>query len=148
MYRDLKAYLHQCKEAVEKLNHRPQIAGFRHNLPSTASSGYPALAMREKIPLSQQSSVFSEISHSSKVDIFGATSCPSPDFSNPRGRFLTQDSGIGGEGVLSAEVARDYTNCKGLLYMEDVTHFALQIACGLQHLEKQKVERLLLVCCC
>ena len=48
------------------------------------------------------------------------------------------DSGyIGGESLVS--VSRDYANSPGTLYNQDIINFALQIAFGLQHLEKFKV---------
>ena len=37
-------------------------------------------------------------------------------------------------------LSRDYTNTPGLLYNQDLTNFALQIAHGLQHLEGLKVR--------
>jgi len=36
-------------------------------------------------------------------------------------------------------LSRDYLNSPGLLFNEDIVNFALQIAYGLQHLEKLKV---------
>ena len=39
-----------------------------------------------------------------------------------------------------APLMHDYANCKGVVYMEDVQNFALQIAYGLQHLEKLQVR--------
>ena len=38
-----------------------------------------------------------------------------------------------------APIGHDYINTKGLVYMEDVRNFALQIACGLQHLASMQV---------
>ena len=38
-----------------------------------------------------------------------------------------------------APIGHDYINTKGLVYMEDVHNFALQIACGLQHLASMQV---------
>ena len=38
-----------------------------------------------------------------------------------------------------APIGHDYLNTKGLVYMEDVHNFALQIACGLQHLASMQV---------
>ena len=40
-----------------------------------------------------------------------------------------------------APIGHDYINTKGLVYMEDVHNFALQIACGLQHLANMQVNR-------
>ena len=39
-----------------------------------------------------------------------------------------------------APIGHDYLNTKGLVYMEDVHNFALQIACGLQHLASMQVS--------
>ena len=85
-----------------------------------------------------------------------------------RERLTTQDSGFYGEttdyqaafnDVLDgtvpmahsvAPLTHDYINSKGLLYVEDVQNFALQIACGLKHLEESQVgsvDCLLEVCC-
>lgn len=44
-----------------------------------------------------------------------------------------------------APIAHDYINTKGLVYMEDVHNFALQIACGLQHLASMQVWPLLVL---
>ena len=38
-----------------------------------------------------------------------------------------------------APIGHDYINTKGLVYMEDVHNFALQIACGLEHLANMQV---------
>ena len=40
-----------------------------------------------------------------------------------------------------APIGHDYLNTKGLVYMEDVHNFALQIACGLEHLASMQVNR-------
>lgn len=42
-------------------------------------------------------------------------------------------------GGYQASSSRDYANTAGILYNEDLTNFALQIAYGLQHLENLKV---------
>ena len=39
-----------------------------------------------------------------------------------------------------APIGHDYINSKGLVFMEDVHNFALQIACGLQHLASMQVQ--------
>lgn len=155
---NLKNYLHQCKEVVEKLNHAPQIASGprlkRH--PSVNSNRHPSVNsnrhasassfyhQHEKIPLSQQSSVFSVSSRTSRIDSTDSSSPDCPKVCTPRGRY---DSGFCGEsavrkvkGSVFSETAQDYVNCKGLLYMEDVLGFGLQIARGLQHLESLKVR--------
>ncbi len=141
MHGNLKDYLKECQEAVRQLNHAPRVMGSRRSirLRSSISSGYPALRGMEKIPLSQQSSVFSDVSLSSKTN---SSSCDSEGVHATGGlrtRCLTQDSGFCGDVSkcdMSEQLSHEYTNCKGLLYMEDVMNFAYQIACGLQHLEE------------
>lgn len=140
----LKDYLHQCMEVVEKLNHTPRIIRLHRKRHPSLSSYSPGV-QREKVPLSQQSSVFSMTSQISRTDtnplISPSMNSPSDlSYTGPiktRNRCLTQDSG---KGSLSSEPVHDYINCKGLIYMEDVMNFALQIACGLQHLEKLQVR--------
>ena len=39
-----------------------------------------------------------------------------------------------------APIGHDYINSKGLVYMDDIHNFALQIACGLQHLASLQVN--------
>lgn len=145
MYGNLKDYLKECQEAVRQLNHAPRVMGSRRSirLRSSVSSGYPALRGVEKIPLSQQSSVFSDVSFSSKTNASGVDSESSHSTGGIRSRCLTQDSGFCGDlskTDLSEQLSHEYTNCKGLLYMEDVMNFAYQIASGLQHLEELGVK--------
>ena len=45
-----------------------------------------------------------------------------------------------------APIGHDYINTKGLVYMEDVHNFALQIACGLQHLASMQVHNTSICC--
>jgi hypothetical protein len=155
----LKDFLKSCEEAVLKLNHIPQVqqsfGSHRTSSTNSGSSTYPHLVF--KLPLSTQNSVFSS----------GGTPTPSAssnrfDFSGENDqisgeeRLATQDSGFFGEnvdqaafneassGALTAHtvapLTHDYVNSKGLLYMEDVQNFALQIACGLKHLEEIQVS--------
>ena len=155
----LKDFLKMCEEAVLKLNHIPQIQqSFRSRRTSSANTGsssYPHLVF--KLPLSAQNSVFSTTSTPT------ALIPPTPDsnkfdFSSAHHqniRLATEDSGFFGEngdqaaisdalgGALTAHsvvpLTHNYVNSKGLLYMEDVQNFALQIACGLKHLEDIQV---------
>ena len=144
----LKDYLHECREAICKLNHTPYIGiSRRGRLPSlTPTTSSP----REKIPLSQQSSVFSDISATSCSPLLFSPTCVYPE---ARTRCVTLDSGFVVDSPAAKEThffpvdvttaaAQDYINCRGILYMEDVLNFALQIACGLQHLGELKVHTL------
>ena len=145
MHGNLKDYLIECKEAVQKLNHTPCVMGYRRSirLRSSTSSSY-ALLRGEKIPLSQQSSIFSDISMSSKTNAAeGDAVVGHPPVGGFRAQCLTQDSGLSvseSPGSSDQHLSHEYTNCKGLLYMEDVMNFAFQIACGLQHLEQLGVR--------
>ena len=150
MYGSLKDYLIECKEVVRKLNHTPRVMGFRRSLRlrSSVSSCNPA-QRGEKLPLSQQSSVFSDISLTSRTNSVSADSEMALSTAGMmRARCLTQDSGFCGDlmkcdtpaASTPDQLTHDYINCKGLLYMEDVMNFAYQIACGLQHLENLGVQ--------
>lgn len=138
LHGNLRDYLQECKEIVRQLHHAPRVMGSRRSLRlrSSASSTYPALQGLEKIPLSQQSSVFSYTSQSSKA----SPSIAEFDFNQGngggfRGRCMTQDSGVFTRFDFDMS-SHEYINCKGLLYMEDVSNFCHQIAYGLEHLEK------------
>ena len=158
----LKDFLKKCEEAVLKLNHIPQVQrSFRSHRTSSSnssSSTYPHLVF--KLPLSAQNSVFS--SGGTPTTLIPSSSSSRFDFSSTnhdisrQERMVTQDSGFFGENVdqaafgegsdgalmahTVAPLTHDYVNSKGLLYMEDVQNFALQIACGLKHLEDIQVS--------
>lgn len=148
----LKDFLQECRETIVQLNHSAINMSKKtsHSSTSTNSScAYPAL--REKIPLSQQNSVFSTSSEVAKSDL------PSPCYQNfvstdlinslrmhsTTSQLSAQDSGFfGGESVKTrtSTSSQEYVNNTGLLYMEDVQNFAVQIAQGLQHLESLNVS--------
>ena len=167
----LKDFLHDCDIVVKKLNMAPHVARFRKHAPSmrtcsSVSSTYPLLV--DKTPLSAQNSVFTPAdtpTTASKGDRFEFPLTATHQH-KMRERFVTQDSGFFSDtnsvdahhmacvkDGTSTPVAHtvvplshDYINSKGLIYMEDVQNFALQIACGLQHLEDIGVG--LYVCGC
>ena len=163
----LKDFLKACEDAVLKLNHVPQVQTlFRSHRASSTNSGsssYPHLVY--KMPVSAQNSVFSTVGTPTGI-ITAANSSSKFEFSPAvdrltRDRLVTQDSGFFGENIDNssqatfngltgsrssnahsvAPLTHDYVNSKGLLYMEDVQNFALQIACGLKHLEDIQVYR-------
>ena len=146
IYGNLKAFLRECEEAVRGLNHLPTIARSKSRSHSTTStsSTYPLL-LHEKTSLSRQNSVFSDTPNEFRTFVF-----PVP----PHSRI--QDGGAFVESLEAQQTAHapgmatpmahtvsplshDYVNSKGLVYMEDVMNFALQIACGLQHLQNMQV---------
>lgn len=149
IYGNLKGFLQECEQAVRGLNHLPIItrSKSRSNSTTSTSSTYPLL-LHEKTPISRQNSVFSDTPNECRKFTF-----PVPP---PRQYLRSQDGGVFGESVEALQTAHapgvsmplahtvsplshDYINTKGLVYMEDVQNFALQIACGLQHLRNIQV---------
>ena len=155
----LKDFLKSCEEAVKKLNHVPQVKQFRTRQTSSTSTGCPQPMF--KLPVSAQNSVFSTsgtpttvMTAANSSGKFDFSSAPAIPTSLNRERLITQDSGFFGESGSQATfsdilvstptstvahtiapLTHDYVNSKGLLYMEDIQNFTLQIACGLKHLE-------------
>ena len=120
---------------------------------------YPHLVF--KLPLSATDSILSAGGGTPTPLMPTTTSSKKFDFSYAnylvsKESLAKQDSGFFGENVdqaafndaLSgsllahtvAPLTHDYVNTKGLIYMEDVQNFALQIACGLKHLEDIQVS--------
>ena len=163
----LKDFLKSCEEAVTKLHHTPQFRIYRSrrtSSASTCSTRYPQQVCRQSV--SAQNSVFSNLgtpttatTTASSSGNFDFSSTPALHESLTRERLITQDSGFFGESASQATfndvlaitptsnmahsiapLTHDYVNNKGLLYMEDIQNFALQIACGLKHLEDIEVS--------
>lgn len=141
VYGSLKDFLKHCEQAVLSLNHVPQIVRSRTRSRrleshSSVSSAYPLLVE----PSPHNDSAFSPTT-----------------FQFPTPFLSTQDSGFceDSEDTLSAyapgmslplahtlsPISHDYINTKGLIFMEDIPNFALQIACGLEHLENMQVTK-------
>ena len=140
----LKDYLQSCNSALEKMGLPIELRDYQNSgkgrgcscstdyvniLRSTASSSsYAKLLRKVSVESTQSDSVFY---HSS---IAYAPESIDSDYNSLSyaGSMIT--------------LSRDYENSPGLLYNEDVASFALQIAHGLQHLEKLKVCMSLCVC--
>ena len=144
-------------------------ATFRSYQTNSSSGAAAGPHMVYKIPLSAQNSVFSSAGTPTTLLTAAPnnSSCSKFDFSSQsagrllaRDRLVTQDSGIFVENPENSSsqtifnrtscsavnmahsvspLTQDYMNSKGFLYMEDVQNFALQIACGLKHLEDIQV---------
>ena len=144
MHGSLKQFLKSCEETVLQLNHKPLILRSRtrsmgsscssatsaHHLlcdksssdtPETSKVFFPTV---KKIPLATQDSGYSECCGSEESEEHTAQAC---GMTAPLAHTV-------------APLTKDYINCKGIIHMEDVQNFALQIACGLQHLENNKVH--------
>ena len=135
----------------------------------SSSSSYPFLAQRPSFYSGTPTSCTNEhvrlLSQRSRFDSGISTGTPVSDstlanfdttfdFSRTASPDTCPDSNVGGEiyevpssayldfdADSVAPLMHDYVNCKGLLYMEDVTNFALQLARGLKHLEDIKVSK-------
>ena len=168
-YGSLKDFLKKCEEVVLQLNHVPQVLCYRSHQHSSSSShsscstcsAYPKLT--DKTPLCAHNGVFSPDNTPAPLDkdsaAAGMFEFPPSKLGNlTRERLATQDSGFFGDNVDTPPQAayievldggptthsvvpltHDYINSKGLLYMEDIQNFALQIASGLKHLEDIQV---------
>ena len=161
-YGSLKDFLKECEQVVLQLNHVPQVLSYRshQDSPCSTCSAYPQLVNKTQLnSYSTNNGVFSPDSTSTPstatTGIFQFP--PTKQSSMTRERLTTQDSGFGDytphQAAFSdalvddsfaphavAPLTHDYVNSKGLLYMEDVQNFALQIACGLKHLEESQVS--------
>eukprot|EP00731_Ephydatia_muelleri_P021008 Em0013g735a len=146
MHGSLRSFLHSCEEAVLKLNHQPIITRKRSRSGSSSTSSISSTQhlLSARFPLSDQTD-----------------SAPPPTDTQGQFTFLSKshDSGYCSSSEQLPEDHRvahpktetkspvhtttpltmDYTNCRGLIHMEDVQNFALQIASGLRHLEAMEV---------
>ena len=163
-YGSLKDFLKECEQVVLQLNHVPQVFSYRshQNSPCSTCSAYPQLVDKTQLTnsYSANGSVFSPDSTSTPSTATTTTGMfqfpPTKQSKMTRERLTTQDSGFGDYSPQAAfsdaladesfsahtvaPLTHDYINSKGLLYMEDVQNFALQIACGLKHLEESQVS--------
>ena len=164
-YGSLRNFLKECEQVVLQLNHVPQVFSYRshQNSPcSTTSSTYNHLVT--KTQLSSGSGVFLSTPEGTTTPSSANTATTNGVFEFPptkpssvtRERLTTQDSGFGDYSPqtafsdaladdssianMLAPLTHDYVNTKGLIYMEDVQNFALQIACGLKHLQNSQVS--------
>ncbi|KAL5470991.1 hypothetical protein EMCRGX_G029061 [Ephydatia muelleri] len=133
----LKDFLKTCKDTVLRLNHQPVVirkGGFQ-GASGTASSPSHVLGACSIADANVHRCEWTDrTSHDRNV----------------RGRLslMKQDSGFSDSVDVTTPsqpphtttpLTMDYTNCRGLIHMEDVQNFALQIASGLRHLEAMEV---------
>ena len=159
-YGSLKDFLKECEQVVLQLNHIPQVLSYRshQNSPCSTCSTYPQLVDKTQLNSYSTNGVFSPDStltpSTATTGMFQFP--PTKQSQMTRERLTTQDSGFGDYSPQAAfsdaladdsfiahtvaPLTHDYVNSKGLLYMEDVQNFALQIACGLKHLEESQVS--------
>lgn len=146
LHGSLQTYLQDCEEVVLRLHHRVCVV---HRDGTSTADTSPYTNMSDLSPTEPSSPT----TPSSEASVFFAAASNSMSGLelNVRPSSELQQDGGGGDFFDSkisarvsfdespAAVSRDYINSKGLLYMEDVQAFALQIASGLKHLEEQNI---------
>ncbi len=143
LYGSLQTFLKECEEVVLHLNHTPHIVhrNGRHQSCNscTDSSTYANMSSTEP-------GINIQSLPPSYLDISATNSEPLQGNEIAMNHQEIQNDSLNPElsaeaccGPASAAVTHDYINSKGLLYMEDVHNFALQISSGLKHLAQQNI---------
>ena len=138
---NLKSFLRSCEEAAMSLNHKPLFLRKQSYSSSCSHLSSTKHMLNVKTPNnSQLSSIPNDVQ-------MRYISQPPP--------LVNQDSAtglvcisenksvahpVGISAQMTPPLTHDYLNCKGLVYMEDIQTFALQIASGLRHLELMEVR--------
>jgi serine/threonine protein kinase len=142
-YGNLRDFLRQCEEVVLSLNHKPHIPRHRSRTGTFSSSSAGSF---QPLITRQDSSVFTPGSVQQHQFVFPFPSPPSHKMSNSSSSSTTESKAAAHHPSTAVPLAHsvaplghDYINSKGLVYMEDVHNFALQIACGLQHLASMEI---------
>lgn len=154
MHGNLKDFLVEYRENLDQLNCFPSLLqekpqGSSSSTSSSAAFSLAYAALQDKVPLSQQNSVFSTSSEGPRSDL--SSQVLSADGTDTYCRCLTQDSGYyRGDSVrTAASSSSQECSCSGsscYLQVETIQNFALQIAQGLQHLESLSVSFCFLFC--
>eukprot|EP00731_Ephydatia_muelleri_P021017 Em0013g744a len=137
---NLKSFLRSCEEAAMSLNHKPLFLRKQSYSSSCSHLSSTKHMLNVKTPNnSQLSSIPNDVQ-------MRYISQPPP--------LVNQDSAtglvcisenksvahpVGISAQMTPPLTHDYLNCKGLVYMEDIQTFALQIASGLRHLELMEI---------
>lgn len=162
-YGNLRDFLRQCEEVVLSLNHLPHIP--RNRYADCYKACYDVICSTSALSFRSRTRTFSASSTCSTQPLITRqdSSVFTPGsgqthfvFPSPTGHVSSGScSSSNGELKLTAQhpsaaavplahsvapIGHDYLNTKGLVYMEDVHNFALQIACGLQHLANMQVQ--------
>ena len=128
---NLREYLKSCEEAVLKLHHQPTTSWKdSHNEVSTNTlySNH-----HQGTNTTTDGCAPANLTYSSGVTKHSLLMKQDSGFSDSLDAATTPTS-------FSHTVA-NYVNCRGLIHMENVQNFALQIASGLKHLEAMDVSQ-------
>ena len=136
MHGSLRSFLNTCEEAVLKLNHQPIITRKRSRFGSSSSTSSTHNLLSARVPTSANTPSDSKMHFTF------------PPTAESGGELLPEEYRVAHAGVTAtpfahtvAPITTDYVNCRGLIHMEDVQNFALQIASGLKHLEAMDVSQ-------
>eukprot|EP00731_Ephydatia_muelleri_P021018 Em0013g745a len=137
---NLRTFLRSCEETSMTLNHQPLILWKKSRTESCSSASSSQPLLSAKSPTCGQA-----FSYSSDAQV-RYVSHPPPLLNQESVEGLVcvqEDQRVAIAGGTSTQITppltHDYLNCKGLMYMEDIVTFALQIASGLQHLESMEI---------
>eukprot|EP00731_Ephydatia_muelleri_P021034 Em0013g761a len=137
---NLRTFLRSCEETSMTLNHQPLILRKKSRTESCSSASSSQPLLSAKSPTCGQA-----FSYSSDAQV-RYVSHPPPLLNQESVEGLVcvqEDQRVAIAGGTSTQITppltHDYLNCKGLMYMEDIVTFALQIASGLQHLESMEI---------
>ena len=147
MHGSLRSFLLSCEEAVLKLNHQPMITRKRSRSGSSSTSSISStqLLLGAKTPLADPTGSASPSDAQGRFAFSPPKShdsgyCSSSEHLPEENRVAHPKTETKSPTHTTTSLTTDYTNCRGLIHMEDVQNFALQIASGLRHLEAMEVN--------
>ena len=132
MHGNLRSFLNMCEEAVLKLNRQPMITRKRSRIGSSSSTSSAHHLLSSRVPTSAHTP--DSQGHFTFPPIGSSAGTLPEEY-----RVAHAGTPMTSFAHTVAPISTDYVNCKGLIQMEDVQNFALQIASGLKHMEAMNV---------
>eukprot|EP00731_Ephydatia_muelleri_P021012 Em0013g739a len=148
MHGSLRSFLKSCGEAALSLNHQPVIVRSRARTESYSSTSSSQELLSATTPTRGQTFCFPrDNSNKHSPATTHTLQCASQDsgYDGSIDLYLEEQRVAHHTGTAIpvahslAPIMHDYINCKGLVHMEDVENFALQIASGLKHLSEMEI---------
>lgn len=152
MHGSLRSFLKSCGEAALSLNHQPVIVRSRARTESYSSTSSSQELLSATTPTRGQTFCFPrDNSNKHSPATTHTLQCASQDsgYDGSIDLYLEEQRVAHHTGTAIpvahslAPIMHDYINCKGLVHMEDVENFALQIASGLKHLSEMEVCKII-----
>ena len=150
MHGSLRGFLKSCKEAALSLNHHPVIVRSRTRTESYSSTSSSQDLLNATTPTGGHTFFFPRDISNKHTPVTNRAQCTSQDSgydgSTCIDLYLEEERVAHHTGTAIpvahslAPIMHDYVNCKGLVHLEDVENFALQIASGLKHLSEMEVH--------